>query len=558
MKAARPEWRAAEVPPAAEVLVREGVAAELAPLLARRGVADGAAARAFLTPSLDQLHDPFGLAGMEAAVARLLLARERGETVAVVGDYDVDGVTATALLLAVLRACGVAAQPVLPHRMREGYGFQPVHVERAVELGCRVVLTADCGTSAGEAVERARAAGLDVLITDHHLPGSPLPDGAVLVNPRQAGCDYPFAELCGVGLALKLALAFAGRCGRALDLPPLLRIACLGTIADLVPLTGENRVIAALGLSALRDVRSAGLKALIARAGLRPPFAAADVAFRLGPRLNAAGRLDSADRALELLLTRDGKRAAELAEELETRNRERQGEEARAVAEARQQIEERGALPPILVAWSEGWHRGVVGVAAGRLAQELCRPALLLAVADGVATGSGRSVPGIALHAFLERWRERLERFGGHAQAVGLTVRGDRLAELAREWEEAAAEWPEATRMRCLEYELEAAPAELTPGLLKKLQRLEPHGQANPRPLLRTGPLRLDLPPRRFGNGHLSARARGADGAVVFLLGWGWEERAAELEAPFEALGHLEADTFLGGVVLRLADVRPV
>ncbi|HEX5758550.1 MAG TPA: single-stranded-DNA-specific exonuclease RecJ [Thermoanaerobaculia bacterium] len=557
MQRLRPEWRAAEIPPAAAVLEREGVPARLAPLLARRGVADGAAARRFLAPSLDQLHDPFGLAGMEEAVARLLAARERGEAVAVVGDYDVDGVTATALLLAVLRACGVTAHAVLPHRLRDGYGFQPVHVERALELGCRVVLTADCGTSAGEAVERARSAGLDVLITDHHLPGPALPAGAVVVNPRQAGCGYPFPELCGVGLALKLALALASRRGRALDLPPLLRIACLGTIADLVPLTGENRVIAALGLAALRDVRSVGLKALIARAGLRPPFAAADVAYRLGPRLNAAGRLDSADRALELLLTRDPRRAAELAEELEARNRERQGEEARAVAEARRQVEERGALPPLLVAWSDGWHRGVVGIAAGRLAQELCRPAVLLAVEDGTATGSGRSVPGIALHAFLERWSARLERFGGHAQAVGLSVRSDRLPALAREWEDAAAAWPEETRTRRLEYELAPAPAELTPRLFQQLARLEPHGQANPRPLLRVGPLRLDLPPRRFGNGHLSVRARGEDGAVVFLLGWGWEERADELAAPFEALGHLEADDFRGGVALCLADVRP-
>jgi single-stranded-DNA-specific exonuclease len=545
------------VPPAAAVLEREGYAPHLAALLARRGVEDAAGARRFLAPSLDHLHDPFGLAGMEAAVGRLLAARERGERVAIVGDYDVDGVTATALLLAVFRACGLAAEPVLPHRMREGYGFQAVHVERARELQCALIVTADCGISSSAAVEAAARAGIDVVVTDHHLPGKPLPDGTIVVNPRQPGCGYPFPDLCGVGLALKLALAFAARCGRALDPQPLLRVACLGTIADLVPLVGENRALAALGLRALAGARSVGLKALIARSGLRPPFSSADVGFRLGPRINAAGRLDTADRALELLLTRDPARAAELAEELDRRNRERQEEEARAVEEARRQVLERPALPPILVAWSDGWHRGVVGIAAGRLAQELHRPAILLAVDGDEAVGSGRSVPGVALHGFLSRWSEKLERFGGHAAAVGLTARVERLPELVREWEAAAAEWPEETRTPRRVYELEMPPASLGPRLLAELRRLEPFGQGNPQPLVRTGPLELASPPRRFGRGHLGARARGAGGASLQLVGWGWEERIDALSGSFEALGYLEEDGYFGGPVLRLVEARP-
>lgn len=550
-------WLEAPVPAAAADLEREGFPGWLAVLLARRGVADRASADRFLSPSVDQLHDPYLLRGMAAAVERLLAARAGRERVAIVGDYDVDGVTSTALLLAVFRACGIEASAVLPHRMREGYGFQPVHVERARELACAVIVTADCGSSSAAAVEAAVQVGIDVIVTDHHLPGCELPAGAVQINPRQEGCSYPFRDLAAVGLSLKLALALAGRCQRAIDLDALLRIACLGTIADLVPLAGENRVIAALGLRALGNTRSQGLKALMLRAGVKPPFTAADVGFRLGPRLNAAGRLDDAARALELLLARDERRAGELADQLERWNRERQDEETRTVEEARRIFAARSPLPAILVAWSERWHKGVVGIAAGRLAKELGRPTILLAVAGETATGSGRSVPGIELHGFLERWRDRLVRFGGHAQAVGLSVASSELAALREGWEEAAGEWPAERLAPRLEYELHLPVREITPALLAELTRLEPFGQGNPQPLLRTGPLALDGAPRRFGNSHLSARARDEDGGAIDLVGWRWQEREADLGGRFEALGHLEMDSYRRAPVLRLADARP-
>lgn len=494
---------------------------------------------------------------MEPAVERLLAARARRERVAVVGDYDVDGVTATAQLLATFAVLGIDAQAILPHRLTEGYGFQPLHVERARSLGCRLVVTADCGSSSGPAAERALALGLDVVVTDHHLPGCELPPGVLQVNPRQAGCTYPYPHLAAAGLAFKLALALAGRCGRRLDASALLRIACLGTIADLVPLTGENRVIAALGLASLEGARSHGLRALIRAAGVRPPFTAADVGYRLGPRLNAAGRLDTAEQALELLMSRDPERASHLAAALEGWNRQRQSEEARVVEEATRLAAGRRPLPPIVVLWSAGWHRGVVGVAAGRLARDLNRPVLLLAADGDTATGSGRSVPGIELHAFLAGWRDRLLRFGGHAQAVGLTAAVAELPGLVREWEEAALGWPQELLVRRREYELAFEPRGIGRDLLAELARLEPHGQGNPQPLVRVGPLSLAAPPRRFGNGHLSALVRG-DGGALTLLGWGWQPREAELAGPFEALGYLERDRETRGPVLRLADTRPL
>jgi single-stranded-DNA-specific exonuclease len=499
---------------------------------------------------------------MAEAVDRLVAAREAKQKIAIVGDYDVDGVTATAQLLAVFAACGIEAQAILPHRMRDGYGFQPVHVERARNAGCALIVTADCGSSSIPAIEAAGAAGLDVIVTDHHLPGGPLPPGTLQINPRQSGCDYPFPDLAAAGIALKLSLALGERLGRKLPTDALLRIACLGTIADLVPLRGENRVIAALGLKALETSRSPGLKALIRQAGMKPPYSASDIGFRIGPRLNAAGRLAEADPALEILMSRDERRAIELALQLDGWNRERQSEEAQVVEQAQTLAQERvdrlGQPPAIFTLWSPEWHRGVVGIAAGRIARIWNRPTLLLAVEGETATGSGRSVPGIALHGFLAPWKERLIRFGGHAQALGLSADLGSLAALREEWEEAAASaFAPDLLARSYRYELEAAPQEIDRAFLDAQERLAPFGQGNPQPVVRVGPLELAGSPRFFGTEHLSARACGIDGGSLNLVGWGWQPRAEDLLGRFEVLGTIDLDRFLGEPVIRLIDARP-
>lgn len=557
------EWHALETPVAAATLREAGYSRHLARLLARRGVGSPDDAAAFLNPTLDQFHDPSLLAGMTEAVGLLLRSRDEGSSVALVGDYDVDGVSGTAILTAVLRHCGVDARPILPHRLRDGYGFQPVHVERAREMGCALILTVDCGTTSIAAARTAVAAGLDVVVTDHHLPGESLPGEVVQINPKRDGCDYPFIDLCGAGLALKLALAFAAACGKDLDPLVLLRIACLGTIADLVPLKGENRAIAAIGLRELEKTRSEGLRALIRVARLKAPYSTDDIGFRIGPRLNAPGRLDSAEAALELLLVRDRGRAEHLARLLDDWNRERQDWEKKVAEEARGQFlerRERGELPAILVAWNEGWHRGVVGIAAGRLARAFNRPTLLFAVDGDSATGSGRSIAGLHLYGFLARWKEELPRFGGHAQAIGMTLATARLEELRPLWEEAAAEaWGEKVAVRRYGYELDLEPEEVTWQLFKELSLLQPHGEGNPQPLTRVrGPLRLERAPHVFGRGNISARAAGPSGARIRLLGWDWQEKAEVLvQGEFEALGFLEYDRYRGGCLLRLVDVRP-
>ncbi|MEM6456902.1 MAG: DHHA1 domain-containing protein, partial [Acidobacteriota bacterium] len=324
--------------------------------------------------------------------------------------------------------------------------------------------------------------------------------------------------------------------------------------------------IAALGLEALASTRSPGLTALMEVAGVAPPLSATDIGFRLGPRLNAPGRLDAADKALQLLLSRSRTEARALAAELDRWNRDRQASEQQVVSEAREAVLQRaesqpdGEMPPILVAWSERWHRGVVGIAAGRLAREFHRPTLLLAVEEDSATGSGRSLPGIHLHGFLDAWRDDLLRFGGHAQAVGLTAPRAELDSLRDAWEAAARRWLDVVRTRHRRYELSVTVDQVTPALLDQIERLAPFGQGNARPLLRVrGPLTLLGPPRRFGNGHLSALCRPADGEAppLRLLGWGWQARSGDLEAaPFELLGHLEHDRYRGGIVLRLVDAR--
>ena len=551
-------WEPAATPPAAADLEAAGYAAWKAGCLARRGVETAEQAAAFLAPSAGQLSDPDGLPGVPEAADRLAALAEAGGKVAIVGDYDVDGVSATALLTAVLEVCGAEVVPILPHRMEEGYGFQESHAERARQSGCSLLLTADCGSSATGAAAAALDAGLELIVTDHHLAKVELPAGVIEINPRRAGGPPGTESLCAAGVALKLAEAVAARRRREIPREALMRVACLGTVADMVPLRGENRVIAAVGLAALPDTPSPGLRALMAHSRVRPPLRSADIGFRIGPRINAAGRMGDADPALELLLTRDPLRAEQLAGELDERNRVRREAQTRVEEEARELFAAREPLPPILVAWAEGWHRGVVGIAAGRLARELNRPTILMSLDGDSAGGSGRSIPGIHLFDFLLAWDARLERFGGHAQAIGLSVDRARLEELRGEWEEAAAAWPAELLRPRNEYELELAPPEVTLELAAELEALGPFGVGNPAPVARLGPLRLCAPPRLFGQGHLDLRAVDPRGDEVSLLGWSWQEREEVFEEPFEVLGVPIRDRYRDRAVLRLSDARRV
>jgi len=538
-----------------------GLPAVLAPLLRRRGIETVADAAAYLRPADGGLHDCGLLEGAEAAADLLVATARRGGRIVVFGDYDVDGVTAVAQLRAVFRALGARSVPFLPHRVKDGYGLKPETFRKVfAEHRPSAIVTVDCGITAVEAVAEAAAAGVAVVITDHHLPPDVLPAGAAVVNPRQPGCEYPFKELCGAGIAFKIAQAIIRREKLTLSERSLVKVAALGTIADIVPLVGENRAIVSAGLAALADPRAPGLKALLAESGIagRAPTSE-EIGFRVGPRLNAAGRIDDADLALSVFEERDPARAAAIAARLSERNGERQGQERRVVSEARERVLGRGdpASEGILIESGPGWPRGVLGIAASRLAREFHRPVLLFVLDGERAVGSGRSIPGISLHGILSELREHFVEFGGHAQACGATIREDRFGEfeeraraLFRERLRGPTEGPK------LFYDAELPLAAVGDELAAELDRFEPHGEGNPRPLF--------VARRLTGKalrpvGERGTRGRVAGGGVERrAIAWGLADAwQACGDGPFDAAFHVRRDLYFGGLELELVDLRP-
>jgi len=512
------------------VLAREaGVPPIIARLLMARGIGSAEEADLFFHPDESHLYDPFRLAGVGEAAERLVAAARNGRRIIVFGDYDVDGVTAVAQLKAALARAGATAIAFIPHRLKDGYGFTPETVRRVIdELAPSVIVTVDCGITAVDGVACAREAGVDVIVTDHHVVPDRVPEGAVIVNPRMPGSSYPCADLSGSGVAFKLAQAIARTAGVSLSTASLLRAACLGTIADIVPLTGENRTIAALGLAELARPRAPGLVALLEACGVPPgcPPSSEEVAFRIAPRLNAAGRLDTAELALALFEERDKTRAEEIAGELRARNSERQSIERRVVASARERIArdfdpDRDAL---IIEGDVSWHRGVLGIAASRLAREYNRPVLLFALDGERASGSGRSIPGLSLHATLKEMGGRFFDFGGHDQAVGGTLAARdfsafRVAARAL----FAKRVPRERFVRRDVADAELALEEISDELLFYLERFEPHGAGNPRPVFSCGAARAETPFRRIGESGWRGRLSRASGAIDAV---GWREAA--------------------------------
>ena len=486
-------WRAAPVDQRVARDLAEALALPLpvAQVLVARGVVDPGQAHAFLNPSLEQLHDPYRLHGMERAVERIQAAIARGEELLVYGDYDADGVCATALLLTVLQSCGARAQAYIPHRLDEGYGLHSEVLEEAAAAGVTLIITVDTGITAVDANRTARRLGIDLIITDHHQLPPQLPEAFAVIHPRHPSGDYPFTDLCGTGVAFKLAQALLERQGRGSDAWQLLDLVALATVADVVPLRDENRVFAHQGLERLRRSPRPGLAALCAVAGVEPAALTAwHLAFVLAPRLNAAGRMGEATLALDLLLAEGVAAARDRALQLESENRARQREQARILDEARRRIA--GDDAPVVVVSDPTWHAGVVGIVAARLVAETGRPVLLAAVREGVAQGSARSVPGFPITRCLERCADLLEAYGGHDQAAGFRVPVDALgalkARLCHLYEEYAAQIRPPAAVYDAELRLEA----IDENLVMQLERLEPFGEGNPEPcfLLREVPVR--------------------------------------------------------------------
>lgn len=518
----------------------------LAQCLLNRGLSDPAAISGFLEPRLKYLADPFQLPDMAAAVDRLFLAREKGEQIVVFGDYDVDGVTSTALLVEVLGRLGWKAASYLPHRLDEGYGLSPEAVENCL-CRCRatLLLAVDCGSTSAETIAALKRRGIDTIVLDHHQVSDPPPMAIALINPRvrcpggedRAGERLPFAELCSVGLAFKLAHALVKR-GREsglpeavnLDLRPLLDLVALGTIADIVPLTGENRILVSAGLERLNTTRRPGLVALKQVAQCPPVLGTHDVGFQLAPRLNAAGRIETAEKALHLVMAASLVEALPLARELDAFNRERQKIEKGIVAEALALV--RARFNPetdyVIVEGQVPWHIGVVGIVAARLLQQFYRPTIIVGGEGAEWRGSGRSIAGFDLAAALRECGDLLVRHGGHAQAAGLAIVPDRLDEFRARLNQVARRGIPPERLQPeLRLDSEVGLEEINFECLGSLGRLRPMGQGNPATQFFARNLTHQRPLQRIGSDRQHVKMWVGDGATSHeAVWWGAGEEA--------------------------------
>ncbi len=545
----------------AEITRRLARELDLHPLVARllvlRGMEEPEAAERFLRPSLHHLHDPFLMADMRLAVERLRHAIAQNEKILIYGDYDVDGTMAVVVLLTALRSLGARVDAYIPHRLTDGYGMRVPVVEQAAAEGRRVVLSVDTGIREHEVIGRARALGVDCIVTDHHLPEERLPPACAILNPRRPDCQYPEKSLAGVGVAFKLAQALLAERLTERLLASYLKVVAIGTIADVVSLLGENRVIAHFGLEGLREPAQVGLEALLEAAGLRgQAVTAVDVAFRIAPRLNAAGRMQDARDVIELLTTSDPAKARAIAARLETLNRERQQTEDEilgAITEVLERHPEKAARYSLVFS-GEGWHRGVIGIVAQRLVDRYHRPALVVGIEDGVGVGSGRSIRGFDLLDALTSMGGLFERYGGHTQAAGFALPAERIGELETRFEGYARavlkpEDLEATLRIDAEVDLE----QVDWGLYEAIGHLEPHGCGNPTPVFIARGVRLAAPLRILKDKHLKLRV--AKGNRAFdALGWGQASRAAELESGqlVDLAFALEENVFQGVSTLQL------
>ena len=528
----------------------------LAALLVQRGFRDEAAIRTFLRPRLDSLSDPCRLAGMADAVAVIVAAVQAGERILVHGDYDVDGQCAAAVLTRALRAAGADATPFLPHRMRDGYDFGAAGLAEAQRIGASLIVTCDCGITALDAVARARSAGLRVVVTDHHLPGPVLPPADAVVDPQRHDDDSGLGYLCGTAIAFKLVQALVEPLALPKALPHhLLDYVALATIADVVPLIGENRTLVKHGLKLLSQSRWVGLRALLDRAGVGDQeLRATQVGFIVAPRLNAVGRIADANDGLRLLLADGAAEAEQLADRFEALNKERQELDQRMLEDVLHEIERDFADPahhPVLVLAREGWHPGVVGIVASRVVERFGRPAILIGLDGELGKGSGRSVEGFDLHGALMACADLLERFGGHRMAAGVTIRGDRVAQfrdrLAAVAHERLVPGDLGPTQRV---DLEVPLRDLNDELERWMRELEPCGMGNPGAVFGVRNVRLEST-RIVGSNHLKGVLASGPHRVD-TIAFGWADRYAACgDGPIDAAIRLERNEWNGRSALQ-------
>ena len=555
--------------PAAERLAAAlGVAPIVARLLCQRGFDDPEQAARFLNPTLDQLHDPMALAGMREAVDRIVAAIARKERLAIHGDYDVDGVTSTVILRRALELLGADVVHFIPERLKDGYGLQPAAIDRLHGDGVSLIVSVDCGIRGADAARRAAELGIDLIITDHHEPDTELPPALAVINPKRHDCNYPDKYLAGVGVALKLVQALCRQAGRESWLPGFVKVAAIGTLADVVPLVGENRVIAKVGLDLLsRGPHKIGLRSLLDVSGLAgKTIDSYHISFLLAPRVNAAGRMSTPDLATRLLLASDealGDEARALALQLDSENVRRQEEEAEILAAAKKIVQtdpDIGARSVLVVA-GDGWHRGVIGIVASKLVDTFHRPAIVLSVEGEIAHGSCRSIPRFDMLGALERCAPLMMRFGGHKQAAGLAMEAGRIKELRLAINAVADETlgPDDLMPR-LRIDGDLTFRGITGGVAAGVAALAPFGAGNPRPVFAARGVEIIDGPRKLKERHLKMALK-QEGRIFRAIAWRAAERhdfLAEHKTALDVAFSLDQNQYNGEtyVELTLADVR--
>ena len=531
----RIELRSADETVTAHLAEALSVSPSLARIMTARNLTTFDECRDFFRPSIEQFNDPFLFSQMEKAVDRIKKAIDAGEKIVVYGDYDVDGITATVLMLRVLRMCGAACTYYLPNRLREGYGLSEEGIQQIARDGASLIITVDCGISAFDEIAAASCLGIDCIVTDHHEVHHRLPDAFAILDPKDPASSYPYEYLAGVGVALKLCQALALRLRKGEELwRPFLDIVALGTAADIVPLTLENRVIAALGFQQMSTTVHRGLAALISQQGLTgKPLSTSQVVFQLAPCINAVGRLGDPRAGVELLLADDDETAGTLASQLRSANLERR-ELDNAVAQEAYTWVERHIDPesePGLVAASENWHAGVIGIVASKLVERYHRPSLLFAVGpDGYARGSGRSIPALHLLEALNRCSDLLEGYGGHAAAAGMTIKTEMIEPFRKRFNGVIQEMltPDDF-IPVVKADAEIAIPAITPKFYRIIKQMEPFGPGNMRPVFLSCNVRHQSQPRLVGKEHVKMSLYG-DGIVMDAIAFNFGNRLREVK----------------------------
>ena len=553
------EYVAVEEEKVKNIAIKYNISETIAKVILNRGITDDNKINDFLYPNIEKLYDPFLFNDMDIAVDRILKCKENNEKITIYGDYDVDGITSTAILSKFLAELDIKNDFYLPNRLNEGYGLNHNAIDKIAQSGTKLLITVDCGISGYEEVEYAKSIGLDVIVTDHHECPEQLPKALAVIDAKRSDSTYPFNALAGVGVTFKLVHAISLKLG--LDRKIYLKyldIVCLGTVADIVPLIDENRLIVHFGLMLVKQTKNIGLKSLIEIAGYGENIDSTAISFGLAPRINACGRLGKAEIALQLLLTASPEEAKKIAEELNNFNRERQEVEKKIIHDAMEMIEkDKLYQDDIIVVASENWHHGVIGIVSSKITETYYKPSILISIEDGIGKGSGRSIDGFDLHGALTECAEYLDKFGGHEMAVGLSLGVDNIEKFKQKIKEITSQNIDKEAIPKLKVDALINPKEINYDILQSMELLEPYGEANPPPIFVSKNLKVDSIRLLSNDKHLKLTLK-IDNMLFNAIGFNLGDKVVHIGDKVDVAYALEVNKFnnMQNIQLNLKDLK--